>query len=363
MCTARVLQLSAGHAHTLALLGNGSVWSWGRGDCGQLGYGKPEAALQPGAAGSRPRQVEALPPTVNIAAGGNHSLVVGWDGSVLGFGLHGRGQLGLGGGEAGSGAGPHHTFEPMLVVGLSHVRAWLVTCGASHSAVVVQPIGPVLSACTQRVSSVYTFGRNDEGQLGLGTLHDTFHPSPPALAAPPVLLAAAGAAHTVLCDSSGEVWTCGSNRQGQLGVRVGSDAWQDRFVRVAVRSPLTLPVHVVQLSCGSSHTCAVSASGELFAWGAGRAGQVGVLPPRERTPEPKRIASLPPVATVDCGSLHTVVLTSDRRLFSWGSGTGGCLGQGPSVKRALVPTATGAVSFDLLSVAPVLTRGRTKVYQ
>ena len=72
--------------------------------------------------------------------------------------------------------------------------------GGSHSVVLTHQLSSADVA-------VYTFGRNDDGQLGIGTPHDTHQPSAPPLNSnmPPLLLAAAGASHTVLCDTDGQV--------------------------------------------------------------------------------------------------------------------------------------------------------------
>ena len=97
MRSARALQLSAGQTHILALLVDGSVWSWGRGAKGQLGHAKlgsegqlgserqleqtggvAETILSTRAANLiSPRRVEGLPPAVVVAAGAQWPCAVG----------------------------------------------------------------------------------------------------------------------------------------------------------------------------------------------------------------------------------------------------------------------------------------------
>ena len=85
----RVVAVSAGFAHNLALTANGAVWSWGSGYFGKLGHGDEQHQLLP-------KKVEALAGqrVVAVSAGGHHSIARTVDGAVLTWGE--RGCLGHG---------------------------------------------------------------------------------------------------------------------------------------------------------------------------------------------------------------------------------------------------------------------------
>ena len=87
----RVVAVSAGDSHSLAITADGAVWSWGRGDEGQLGHGVQQDTELPG-------KIEALAGqrVVVVSAGGSHSLAITADGAVWSWGSGDDGRLGHG---------------------------------------------------------------------------------------------------------------------------------------------------------------------------------------------------------------------------------------------------------------------------
>ncbi|KAL1521814.1 hypothetical protein AB1Y20_021465 [Prymnesium parvum] len=223
----QVVQLSAGDAHMLALTRCGGVWSWGQGNYGQLGH--REEMLMGYARGQRtssrmctsPRKGSLKPSHSEgvwlhapllvdtfrhdagalLSAGGNHSLVVSTVGTVYAFGQGFNGQLGLGG-ACRVGGGPPNVFVPTRVESCAHARAVQVACGGAHSVL-------VLSYSNAALPRVLTCGRNDKGQLGIGTLADSPLPTLARFChrdsrCARIVHVAAGAAHSAACDENGE---------------------------------------------------------------------------------------------------------------------------------------------------------------
>jgi len=87
----RAIALSAGTRHSLAITADGSVWSWGDGGFGKLGHGDQQTQLLP-------KKVEALAGgrVVAVSAGDGHSIALTADGSVWSWGSGGSGKLGHG---------------------------------------------------------------------------------------------------------------------------------------------------------------------------------------------------------------------------------------------------------------------------
>ena len=87
----RVVAVSAGGEHSLALTADGSVWSWGAGSHGQLGHGDTQGQWQP-------KKVETLAGQSNIAvsAGGDHNIALTADGAIFTWGEGYAGRLGHG---------------------------------------------------------------------------------------------------------------------------------------------------------------------------------------------------------------------------------------------------------------------------
>jgi alpha-tubulin suppressor-like RCC1 family protein len=85
-----VVQVAAGINHSMALTATGGLYSWGKGDKGQLGHGDQENLAVPRVVGGIDGAV------VGMTGGSTHSLVTTAEGCVLAFGCGGRGRLGLG---------------------------------------------------------------------------------------------------------------------------------------------------------------------------------------------------------------------------------------------------------------------------
>ncbi len=81
-----VTAVAAGYLHTLALRSDGTVWAWGANYFGQLGLGT-QTPFEP-----TPQLVAALPPATAVGAGYDHSLTVAADGSVYAWGYNQYGQ-------------------------------------------------------------------------------------------------------------------------------------------------------------------------------------------------------------------------------------------------------------------------------
>ncbi|XP_054447552.1 LOW QUALITY PROTEIN: probable E3 ubiquitin-protein ligase HERC6 [Pteronotus mesoamericanus] len=136
--------------------------------------------------------------------------------------------------------------------------------------------------------------------------------------------AACGERHSLLLLSDGTVHSCGDNSRGQLGRRVTPRG--DRPEPVKALETL----QVVLVSCGKEHSLAVCHKGRVFAWGAGSEGQLGIEEFKEIIFTPKKIKTLSDIKIiqVSCGDYHSLALSEDGHVFSWGKNSHGQLGLG-----------------------------------
>ena len=240
-----VLQLAAGGFHTCARVADQTIWCWGRNSDGQLGTGvtgNPQNA---------PVKVQGFPSSLgaknlDLAAGGFHNCVV-VDTSVRCWGLNQDGQTGKG-----STGLPQST--PIEVSGLSSVTQ--ITAGDWHS-------------CALKADgSIWCWGRNSSGQLGLG------HTNTPVLTPSKVLgphkfvFVVAGDDHTCAIREDRTAWCWGRNDFGQIG-NGGSGGNQNIPAQVSSLSD------VVYMALGRDHTCALTKEGKLYCWGRNASGQLG----------------------------------------------------------------------------------------
>jgi alpha-tubulin suppressor-like RCC1 family protein len=107
-----VVSVAGGEAHSLALQANGSVWAWGYNESGQLGK-DTSSSIERTMLSELPVTVSGLTDVVSVAGGGDHSLALKADGSVLAWGRNGYGELGNGTGR--------DSIAPVTVSGLTGV--------------------------------------------------------------------------------------------------------------------------------------------------------------------------------------------------------------------------------------------------
>ncbi|MFT4285756.1 MAG: hypothetical protein QM598_13065 [Protaetiibacter sp.] len=194
--------------------------------------------------------------------------------------------------------------------------------------------------------TLWAWGSNVEGQLGTGALAapETATPTPVvALPGPRWFTAVdAGKRYSLALASDGTAWAWGANDSGQLGT-IGHTP-SSTPVRVEINTPL------VAISAGENHALALDRDGSVWAWGANGFGQLGVGD-TQGTFHPERVSTLPSgvrFAAVGAGAGHSVAMTSDGRVWGWGSNTNRQLGPGaaatnvPTAVRMLLPTGVVA---------------------
>lgn len=206
--------------------------------------------------------------------------------------------------------------------------------------VALKSSGPSNSTAAVTASgSLYTFGCGKDARLGHGDSVDVPNQTIPRLVATltghSVKDVAVGEYHMVVVVDDGSLWSFGKNRVGQLG---HSNA------RPGFPSPVDGldGVKVVDVACGRQHSVALSSDGEVYTWGFGKDGALG-HGSRDSVGTPKKVEGLAGkhVTEVACGREFTLALTSTGEVFAWGRDDVGQLGQGMgSTRRSPVQVAS-----------------------
>ncbi|MEW5307892.1 MAG: hypothetical protein WDW38_007738 [Sanguina aurantia] len=186
---------------------------------------------------------------------------------------------------------------------------------------------------------LFTWGRNDKGQLGHGDLLQRNVPTiVEGLKGKFITTAAGGKGHTVVVTQDGESYSWGTNIMGQLGVGAAKSKGK---VEELMTSPVkALVVKASTVSCGTDFTVWLC-SGTVFSAGSGQYGQLGdgsdhsynakdssIQMMTEPSPTPRSIATLAErtITRVTCGQNHSIAVDSEGGVYTWGNGGYGRLG-------------------------------------
>jgi alpha-tubulin suppressor-like RCC1 family protein len=285
-----VTALAAGNSANYALLANGQDWAWGNGNRGQLGNGTYKNSL------SHPVQVRFPAGTVVTAIGEADDMAFAVDsaGNGWSWGWNGRGTLCL---------GTHHSSDlPVKVPGLSHLVA--VTGG-----------GGTVDWLTSG-GQVYTCGLEPTGNVSSPTRVTGLPSGDPAVAI------SAGNAYSTVLTRSGEVWDWGFGGAGQLG----NGSFKNSASPVEVQLPAG--THAVQVYSGGDlgndgHQLAMLDNGEVVSWGSNRCGQLGAGRASKQSVPAKVTVLNATAAFVAAGGSTSFVIDTSGNLWAWGSNKGG----------------------------------------
>lgn len=208
-------------------------------------------------------------------------------------------------------------------------------------AVVELSAGAVHTCALTTVGEVFCWGGGASGQLGRGNLDGG--PRPAAVQGGRTYSAiAAGGRHTCALSADGAAWCWGANDRGQSGV--GGPA-----VSLAVPTRVASEERFVAISAGEEHTCALTAAGAAWCWGAGADGRLGTGASADAA-TPTAVATAVPFAHIAAGGQHTCALAANGELYCWGDNETGQLGTGEAGGFSAVPVpAESVVTFTSLA--------------
>jgi len=350
-----IVQVVCGGMHSLALTSSGELWSWGCPDNGVLGY--DGEAIEP-------RRVPIENVVVQCSAGDTHSMAITLSDadhrSVYFWGIFRVSTRQNGDGEM---CEAKTTPEMISAKDLQFNRPLKLASGFNHVVLLTQDnklkrhvfswgdcsggkIGRIPSSRrrtqnalkiralgAKNVTNVWAcgnhsfyqfqtpasakrsarlglcaWGLNNDGQLGLGHHKEVVAPCEvPTFEGVRVLEVCGGEFHTLILTERQEVYSCGLNRDGQLGISSDLESSADPM-------PVILPEAVAHIASGGHFNYAVTVSGEAYSWGTGDNYVLGTVHERsESRPvlvNPKLLNSEAVLCAV-AGGQHGLFLTTD----------------------------------------------------
>ena len=256
-----------------------------------------------------------------------HSAAVGSDGSLYTWGDNSRGQLGRDTADK-QDSHPSKADTP-AGVNFVHVSA-----------------GYGFSVALGSDGSLYSWGDNSRGQLGRAVTSNTPANRPNKVEAPAGITfvqASAGGSHVVALSSDGNIYTWGDNSAGQLGRTVTSNTPADKPGKADTPADVTF----TSVSAGQGHTVAVDTQGDVYTWGDNTHGELGRSTTSIPADKPGK-ADTPAGATftlASAGGSHSVAVSDDGGIYTWGNTANGRLGRDtsstPADKPGKVETPAG----------------------
>ena len=328
-----VPKVETGNGFTISLKADGTVWSWGQNQYGQLGLGNTVSY-------NEPQKVSIEETIKDIAVGNYQVLALGETGKVYTWGLGNCGQLGVGNG--------YNYYTPVIATDIY---------GTQLTDIVKVEAGENVSFAIDSKGISYAWGNGYTSRAqkldvtdniidvtskyvlsGDGKVYNIATKEALAIVGKIVELDE-GTNHTVILTSEQKAYAIGDNTYGQLanGNNVPSE---ETPVAVRINSE-NLFTGIKEIKAGDKITSIVTIDGKVYTCGMNDNNELGI----ENTEIldrnlPEENTNISNVIFADPGSNHVVVVKEDGTVYAWGNGKQGELGNRTN-KNSIVPVMVG----------------------
>lgn len=194
--------------------------------------------------------------------------------------------------------------------------------------------------------SLYAWGENGQGQLGLGTTLNTYVPTRVA-GLPKIKDFALGRELSLALADDGSVWKWGDGvlapSKLSTGIKAIAPAGFGSFYYLLKQdgtitgsygflNPSSLR-NIKDIKAGNRHLLALDESGIVWSVGSNVYGQLGYGQNTDESKYPVKVSKIANILAIEAGNDHSLAIDEDGQLFSWGNNGSGRLGDGTSVNR------------------------------
>ena len=301
----------AGGLHTAGVKSDGTLWTWGLNDEGQLGLGDY-------ASRAVPTQVGTATNWRSVSCGRYHTLATKTDGTLWAWGFNTDYQVGNGG-----------IADVLTPLQIGTATDWnKVAAGGYHSLAI------------KNNGTLWSWGWNEDGQLGRTPSPATTTPTQVGTATD-WLDIAGGRYHTIVRKTNGTIYSAGYNGYGELGQ--GDTTPRSTFTQIGTGT-------YDSIGSGQLHCIAVRSDGTLWTWGYNAYLQIGnpALPTTTNQPSPYQVGTRTDWKKAIAGGYFNMVIDDEDYMWTFGdngnqAGTtaSGQLGTGSSALYTATPTKVG----------------------
>ena len=329
-------KLTLGDRHSCAVTDVEQALCWGKGTDGQIGNYLTSSQNAPDYVVDGDSSTVHMEGIVQVAAGSEHTCTLNIEGKVFCWGRKSVGQLGDG------------VTSNTVINYPATVKTDITSDPPIDLTNIVQIASHSSHTCAlSRHGAVFCWGKGTHGQLGNNANISSNLPvkvvaqggATDSLAG--IIQIATGLEHSCALNLEGEVFCWGSGASGQRGDNTTTSII-NYPVKVVIDSAGTPINNITQVVAGSSHTCALNNSGNVFCWGAWDDGALGIglgvavgdsILPVSVVESLGSQSLLSNVTQISAGYRHNCALKTDSTLVCWGLGVNGQLGNNAKVIR------------------------------
>ena len=321
----KVVQVAAGDQLSFALCKNGDLYAWGDDTSWQMGDGMNISRMEP---------EKMMEDVAAVAAGNKHVLAIKKDGALYVWGRNRKGALGIADSECDQSDNDGYACQSLAYKLMDDVAA--ISAGLDYSMAVTKD------------GTLYAWGDNAEGQLGLASVDSKSADGEPYQSVPAKVM---DNVKTVSCGSryqafaitnDNDLYGWGKNTVGSVGIEK-VDNEEDGIQTV----PVKVMSDVAQVATGSAHTLALTTEGTAYAWGVNNYNQISIKQ-GDKTykigneemfyqSKPKKVEEHG--KSIAAGGFSSAIHTENNILKVFGCNLYGQLGLGKSDNSIITPTA------------------------
>jgi alpha-tubulin suppressor-like RCC1 family protein len=264
---------------------------------------------------------------VSATAGDQHSMALTTSGRVYTWGYNVYGQLG----------DDTTTQKEVPTEITSNITGTVTQLVAGHNH----------SMALTSTGRVYTWGRNNTGQLGDNTVTQRNIPTEiTSRITGTVTQIAADSLHSIALTSTGRVYTWGNNSNGQLG----DDTTIQKRIPTEITSRITGTV--TQIAAGNSYSMALTDTGRVYTWGDNEYGQLGDNTTTQRNVPTEITSRITGTTTLIVTKYwHSMALTDTGRVYTWGRNGNGQLGDNTIADKHVPTEITSRITGTVIQLA------------
>jgi alpha-tubulin suppressor-like RCC1 family protein len=232
--------IAGGNSQSVAIDKNGQAWGWGFNGSGQTGDGSATDRLTPVSVQGQKKTF------CKIASGNGVTLSIDNYGRLWAWGFNGNAQI-----------GDDSTIPKRTPTRVCNTRTFCEVRGANTHVLAIEKNG-----------QVWAWGTNTNGQLANNYITSVLTPVSVAGAVKTFCQIGAGSSHSAALDKNGKIWTWGRNNFGQLGIGSTRDYFN---TPVSIYGNKTF----CKIQVSLSHSAAIDYQGKVWSWGQNTFNQLG----------------------------------------------------------------------------------------